>query len=176
MSTTHQDKSGGKPRQRSRKADQRREKPEQLRSPEPARPQDDQIDPMIASTEAFTTGEVAPADVPLVGEVLPPVASSTSATAPAANYPIIIQTIARAYGDYTKRSFEEGMSFVEKLMGLRSFDKAIEVHTEFARQAHANFFAESGRMCELYSELAKQIFRPWERFAAQMTRARRQIS
>ena len=64
------------------------------------------------------------------------------------------------------------MSFVGKLMGVRSFDKAIEVQTEFARQAYANCFAQSQRICELYGELARQAFRPWER----LTQAGRQIS
>jgi hypothetical protein len=47
-------------------------------------------------------------------------------------------------------------------MGVQSFDKAIELQTEFARQAYANFVAESQKILELYSELAKQIFKPWE--------------
>jgi Phasin protein len=179
---SNKNKSGGKPRQRGPKGDQRRETPEQAPSPKLERDSDQtdlmvaSTDPMIASPEALTTREAAPADVPLVGEVLPPEASSTGATAQGGNYPITIQSIARAYGAYATKSLEEGMSFVEKLRGVRSLDKAIEAHTEFARQAYASFFAESGRMCELYSELGKQIFWPWERFAAQMTQARRQIS
>ena len=46
-------------------------------------------------------------------------------------------------------------------MGVHSFDKAIEVQTEFARQAYANFVAESLKIFELYSELARQIFKPF---------------
>ncbi|WP_433994635.1 phasin family protein [Bradyrhizobium lablabi] len=82
--------------------------------------------------------------------------------APADGHPVSIQTIAIAYGDYTKKSFQETRSFVEKFMGVQSFDKAIELQTEFARQAYANFVAESQKILELYSELAKQIFKPWE--------------
>ena len=59
-------------------------------------------------------------------------------------------------------------------MAVRSFDKAIEVQTEFARQAYANFVAESQKICELYSKLAMQIiFRPWEGFAAKVTQTGR---
>src|SRR6266849_2028172 len=36
-----------------------------------------------------------------------------------------IQAIASAYGDYTKKSFEDTKSFVEKLSGVKSIDKAI---------------------------------------------------
>ena len=40
-----------------------------------------------------------------------------------------IQAIASAYGDYTKKSFEDTKSMVEKLSGVKSLDKAIEVQT-----------------------------------------------
>ena len=182
MSTSHKDKSGGKPRQRGRKGEQRREPPEKAQSPKLEQRDDDQTDlmvgstdAMVASTDAPTNGAAAPvtngAAGPLVGEVLPPI----GATALADHGPVTIRTIAAAYGDYTTRSFEEGTSFVGKLMGVRSFDKAIEVQTEFARQAYANFFAQSQRICELYGELAKQAFRPWERLAAKVTQGGRQI-
>ena len=179
MSTSHKDKSGGKPRQRGRKGEQRREPPEKAQRPKLEQRDDDQTDlmvgstdAMVASTDATTNGAAAAVEAPLVGEVLPPIGS----TALADRGPVTIRTIAAAYGDYTTRSFEEGTSFVGKLMGVRSFDKAIEVQTEFARQAYANFFAQSQRICELYGELAKQAFRPWERFAAKVTQAGRQIS
>jgi hypothetical protein len=178
MSTSHKDKSGGKPRQRGRKGEQRREPPEKAQSPKLEQRDDDQTDlmvgstdAMVASTDATTNGAAAAVEAPLVGEVLPPI----GLTALADRGPVTIRTIAAAYGDYTTRSFEEGTSFVGKLMGVRSFDKAIEVQTEFARQAYANFFAQSQRIYELYGELAKQAFRPWERFAAKVTQGGRQI-
>ena len=58
------------------------------------------------------------------------------------------QAIATAYGDYTKKSFEDTKAFVEKLSGVRSLDKAIEVQTEFAKTAYETFvteFAENWR-------------------------------
>ena len=137
-----------------------------------------------APADAPLIGEVAPTDAPPIGAAAPvdlpssesaPVgAPSIGAVTPADNWPVSIQTIANAYRDYTKRSLEETGLFVEKLMAARSFDKAIEVQTEFARQAYANFVAESQKICELYSELAKQfIFRPWEGFAAKVTQTGR---
>ena len=53
-----------------------------------------------------------------------------------------LQAIATAYGDYTKKSFEETRSFVEKLSGAKSLDKALEVQTEFAKSAYETFVAE----------------------------------
>ena len=49
------------------------------------------------------------------------------------------QAIASAYGDYTKKSFEDTKSFVEKLSGVKSLDKALEVQTEYARSAYESF-------------------------------------
>ena len=40
-----------------------------------------------------------------------------------------LQAIATAYGDYSKKSFEDTKSFVEKLSGVKSLDKALEVPT-----------------------------------------------
>jgi hypothetical protein len=163
MSTTHQNKPGGKPGQRSRKADQRSPKPDQQQSPKLDQPDaQEQISEAVASTDASTIGAVALADAPSIGAV-----------APADNFPVSIQTIANAYGDYTKKSLQDTRSFVEKLMDVRSLDKAIEIQTEFARQAYGTFVAESQKICELYSELAKQIFKPMEGFVAKVTQAGR---
>jgi hypothetical protein len=203
MSTTHKDKPRSKPRQRTLKADQRGQTPDQQQSPKLVQRDEDRIGAMAASTDTLTNGAAAPvepplsgvtapADVPLIGEVAPAAAPAIGAAAPVDlpstgpgpadapsigavtpadnNCPVSIQTIAKAYRDYTKKSLQETGSFVEKLMAVRSVDKAIEVQSEFTRQAYANFVAESQNICELYSELAKQIiFRPWEGFAAKAT-------
>ena len=84
-----------------------------------------------------------------------PDAFSTSAAAPANTD---MQTIALAYGEYTWKSFEQTKSFVEKLAGVRSLDKAIEIQTEFAKQAYETFVMDAQKIRELYSGLAKQTF------------------
>jgi hypothetical protein len=81
------------------------------------------------------------------------------------------QAIATAYGDYTKKSFEDTKSFVEKLSGVKSLDKAIEVQTEFAKSAYETFVAESQKIGALYSDLAKQTYKPFEGLAAKLTPA-----
>ena len=82
-----------------------------------------------------------------------------------------IQTIATAYGDYTKKSFEDTRSYVEKLSGVKSLDKAIEVQTEFARSAYESFVAESQKIAGLYTDLAKQTFKPFEGMVAKFVPA-----
>ena len=79
------------------------------------------------------------------------------------------QAIATAYGDYTKKSFEDTRSYVEKLSGVKSLDKAIEVQTEFAKSAFETFVAESQKIAALYGDLAKQSYKPFGSLAAKMT-------
>jgi Phasin protein len=189
MTTTDKEKPGGKPRQRSQKVPQRGQKPQPQQSPK-LDPRDDRISQMVASTDApastdaATNGAVAPAngplvsatapvDAPSIGAVAPVDAPSIGAIASADDYPVSIQTIASVYVDYTSKSLQDGRSFVEKLMGVRSFDNAVEVQAEFARQALANFVAESQKICELYGKLASQILRPWESLAVKVAQAGR---
>jgi phasin family protein len=82
-----------------------------------------------------------------------------------------LQAIASAYGDYTKKSFEDTKSFVEKLSGVKSLDKAIEVQTEYAKSAYETFVAESQKIAGLYADLAKQTFKPLEGMVAKFTPA-----
>ena len=82
-----------------------------------------------------------------------------------------MQAIASAYGDYTKKSFEDTKSMVEKLSGVKSLDKAIEVQTEFAKSAYETFVAESQKIAGLYTDLAKQTFKPFEGLVAKLTPA-----
>ena len=73
-----------------------------------------------------------------------------------------IQTIATAYGDYTKKSFEDTRSYVEKLSGVKSLDKAIEVQTDYAKTAYEGFVAKATKLGELYADLAKEAYKPFE--------------
>ena len=82
-----------------------------------------------------------------------------------------LQAIASAYGDYTKRSFEDTKSFVEKLSGVKSLDKAIEAQTEFAKSAYESFVAESQKIAGLYTDLAKQTYKPFEGLVAKFAPA-----
>jgi Phasin protein. len=91
----------------------------------------------------------------------------------ASAFPAGFQAIATAYGDYTKKSFEDTKSFVEKLSGVKSFDKVIEIQTEFAKSAFETFIAESQKIGALYSDLAKQSYTPFAGFVAKMTPANR---
>jgi hypothetical protein len=60
---------------------------------------------------------------------------------------------------------------VEKLSGVKSLDKALEAQTEFARSAYETFVAESQKIAGLYSDCAKQTFKPFEGLVAKFSPA-----
>ena len=95
-----------------------------------------------------------------------------AATASATSLQNGFHAIASAYGDYAKKSFEEGKVFVEKLSGVKSLDKALEVQTEFAKSGYETFATESQKIAGLYGDLAKQFFKPLETIVSKSMPAR----
>jgi hypothetical protein len=83
-----------------------------------------------------------------------------------------LSAIATAYGDYGKKSYEDTKSFVEKLSGVRSLDKALEAQSEFARSAYETFVADAQKIAGLYGDLARQSFKPLEGVVAKFAPAR----
>src|SRR5262249_35054229 len=72
------------------------------------------------------------------------------------------QAIATEYADYSKKSFEEGTAAIEKLFGAKSLEKAIEIQSEYAKHAYEGFVAQASKMGELYTDLAKETYKPFE--------------
>jgi hypothetical protein len=71
-----------------------------------------------------------------------------------------LQAIFAEGADYTKKSVEARLALGEKLLGAKSFDTVIQIQTDYAKTAYADFVAEATKMGELHSELAKAAFRP----------------
>jgi len=76
------------------------------------------------------------------------------------------QAIAVEVADYSKKAFEDSTAALEKLFGVKSFDKAIEVQTEYAKTAYEGFVAEASKLGELYADLAKESYKPFETLIA----------
>ena len=82
------------------------------------------------------------------------------------------QAIATEVADYSKKSFEDSTKVMEKLFGAKSLEKAIEIQTEFAKSAYEGFVAQATKMGELYSDLAKETYKPFEAYAAKAAPAK----
>ncbi len=72
------------------------------------------------------------------------------------------QAIAVEVVDYSKKAFEDGTAAMEKLFGVKSLDKAIELQSEFAKTAYEGFVAKATKIGEMYADLAKETYKPFE--------------
>jgi probable F420-dependent oxidoreductase len=75
----------------------------------------------------------------------------------------------RRFADYSKRSFESGTKTMENLLGAKSLDKAFEVQSEYARAAYEDYVSCATRLGALYTDLAKEAFKPYQSFVARAT-------
>lgn len=72
------------------------------------------------------------------------------------------QAIAAEYADYSKKSFEDGTQAFEKLMAAKSFDKAVEVQTDYAKAAYEDFVGQATKINEMIVGMAKDVYKPFE--------------
>jgi phasin family protein len=72
------------------------------------------------------------------------------------------QAIAAEMAEYSKRSYENSTKAMEKLFGVKSLDKVIEVQSEYAKSAFEDYSAQVTKLGQLYADLAKEVFKPFE--------------
>ena len=72
------------------------------------------------------------------------------------------QTITLESADYARKSFEQSTATLEKLVGARTLDKAVEIQTTYLKDAYEGFVAQSTKIGELYTAVAKDAFKPYE--------------
>lgn len=72
------------------------------------------------------------------------------------------QAIAVEVVDYSKKSVEGSAAAWEKLMGAKTLEKAMEVQTEYLKSSYEGIVAEATKLGELYVDLAKEAYKPFE--------------
>ena len=72
------------------------------------------------------------------------------------------QAIATQVADYSKTAMESGSGVMEKLMGAKSMDKAMEIQSAFAKTAYEGFVAHASKLGEMYTDFAKEAMKPFE--------------
>ena len=77
-----------------------------------------------------------------------------------------MQAIATEASDYSKKAFENGSAAAEKLFAAKSPEKALEVQTDYFKQAYEGFVAQATRMSDLYVGMAKDAYKPFEQAVA----------
>ncbi len=71
-----------------------------------------------------------------------------------------LQELAVESTDYSKKAFAAGSATFEKLMGARSVELAIQIQTEYAKQAYEGFIAQANKVSELYAKVAADALKP----------------
>ncbi|MFZ0496548.1 MAG: phasin family protein [Methylocella sp.] len=81
-----------------------------------------------------------------------------------------LQTIATETADYSKKALENNSAFVEKLLGAKSYETAIQIQSEYWKTSYAGFVAQATKIGELYSGLAKEALKPVETAVTAVTK------
>ena len=71
-----------------------------------------------------------------------------------------LQTIATEMASYSKRSMEDGAKTMEKLMGVKSLDQAVEIQTSFAKRAYEDYMGQMNKIGTMYTDFAKEAYKP----------------
>ncbi|PDT01927.1 phasin family protein [Rhizobium chutanense] len=85
------------------------------------------------------------------------------------------QAIAAEAADYSKKSFQDAVTHFETLAGVKSFEAAFELQTNYVRAYFEGLVSETTKLGEMYADLAKSAYKPYEApIAAAVTKATRQ--
>jgi phasin family protein len=71
-----------------------------------------------------------------------------------------LQSIAAETTDYSKKSFEKSRAHLEKVIGVKNINEAIQLQSEFAKSAYEDFMAQATKIGEMYSSLVKEALKP----------------
>ena len=69
-----------------------------------------------------------------------------------------LTAITTAQTDFAKSSFEASKEYFEKLGGVKSPDKFVELTTEYAKSAQETFVTGATKIGELYKAFAMEAF------------------
>ena len=69
-----------------------------------------------------------------------------------------LTAITTAQTDFAKSSFEASKEYFEKLAGMKSPDKFVELMTEYAKSAQETFVTEAIKIGKLYKAFAMEAF------------------
>ena len=79
------------------------------------------------------------------------------------------QAIAAEVTNYSKKSFEDGTAAVERLLGAKTLEKAVEIQSEYVKTAYEGFVTEATKLGEIYADIAKEAYKPFEGYLAKVT-------
>ncbi len=82
------------------------------------------------------------------------------------------QVIATEAANYWRKSFEQGTQALERMLGAKTLDRAVEVQQEYIKTAYEDFVAQATRFGALYADLAREVYKPFESYLTKVAPAR----
>jgi hypothetical protein len=73
-----------------------------------------------------------------------------------------VQAITVELADYSKKTFEQGTAATERLFGAKSLDAVIAAQSDYVRNCYEGLVAEATKLGELYSDVAREAYKPFE--------------
>jgi hypothetical protein len=77
-----------------------------------------------------------------------------------------VQAIATEASDYASKSFEAGGTVAAKLLSAKSLEDAVEIQSQYLKRCYEGFVAEATTMGNLYADLARDAYKPFEAVVA----------
>jgi hypothetical protein len=77
-----------------------------------------------------------------------------------------LQAIAARWTAFSKDAFEDATRTFEKLVGVKSFEQAIEIQSAYAKRAYDSWVAEATKIGEMYADVAREAYKPVEKAVA----------
>ena len=71
-----------------------------------------------------------------------------------------MQELAAESSEYTKKALAAGSAALEKLLAARSVEAAVQIQSEYAKQAYEGFVAQWSKVSELYAKVAADTLKP----------------
>ncbi len=71
-----------------------------------------------------------------------------------------MQELAAESTDYSKKAFAASSATFEKILGAKSVEAAIQIQTDYAKQAYEGFVEQASKFSELYTKVAQDAMKP----------------
>ena len=73
-----------------------------------------------------------------------------------------VQAVTAEMTGYSKKTFEDATRTFEQLLGVKSFEQAVEIQSQYAKKAFEAHIAQMTKLGEMYTDMARNAFKPFE--------------
>jgi phasin family protein len=93
-----------------------------------------------------------------------------TATAFAATMSKSLQEIAAETAEYSKQAMSANAEAMERLMGAKTVESAVQIQSDYAKAAYEGFVAKATKINEIFTKLATEAFKPAQQAFAVVTK------